>query len=90
MHAREVGQKYRCSIEYACALVDLISQSRARARPLRLRLRLALVPAVAEAVACTAAATVLWIEQEPGSMAQERRYFGDAVVHETVASISCE
>ncbi len=68
----------------------LISQSRpcGRARPHRLRL--ALVPAVAEAVAvCTAAATVLWVEQA-GSTAQERRYFEVAVDHETVTSVTCD
>ena len=87
MHVREAVQRCRCSIEYASAVVDLISQSRARARPHRL----ALVPTAAEAVvACTAAATALRVEQEPGSTAQERRYFGGAVDHETVASVSCD
>jgi hypothetical protein len=89
MHVREAGQRCRCSIEYMSAVVDLISQSRARGRPHRLRL--ALVPTAAEAVvACTAAATALRVEQEPGSTAQERRYFGGAVDHETVASVSCD
>jgi hypothetical protein len=86
VHAREAGQRYRCSIAYTSAVVDLISQSRAQARPHPRRL--ALVPAAAEAVvACTAAATVLRVEQEPGSTAQGRRYFGGAVDHETVASV---
>ncbi len=67
-------------------MVDLISQSRARVRPDPLRL--ALVSAAEAVVACTAAATVLRVEQEPGSTAQERRYFGGAVDHETVASVS--
>jgi hypothetical protein len=89
MHAREAGQRYRCSIAYASAVVDLISQSRARARPHRLRL--VLVLAAAEAVvACTAAATVLRVEQEPGSTAQGRLNFGGALDHETVASVSSD
>lgn len=71
MHAREAGQRYRCSIAFVCAVVDSTSQSRARARPHRVRL--VLVLAAAEAVvACTVAATVLWAEQEPGSTAQVR------------------
>ena len=89
MHAREAGQRYRCSmIAYASAVVDLIAWSRAWARPHRLRL--ALVPAAAEAVvACTAAAMLaLRIEQEPGSTAQGRRYFWGALDHETVASVT--
>ena len=87
MHAREAGRGCQCLIAYASAVADLISQSRARARPHRLRL--ALVSAAAEVVvACTAAVTVLRVEQEPGSTAQERRYFGVAVDHETVASVS--
>jgi hypothetical protein len=89
MHAREAGQRYRCSIAYKSAVVDLISQSRARVRPHRIRL--ALVPAAAGAVvACTAAVTVLRVEQEPGSTAQERRYFGGEVDHEGVASVSSD
>jgi hypothetical protein len=89
MHAQEAGPRCRCSIGYTSAVVDLASQSRAQVRPHRLRP--ALVPAVVEAVvACTTAATVLRVDPEPGSMAQERQCFGDAVDHETVASISCD
>lgn len=89
VHAREAGQRYRCSIAYTSAVVDLISQSRGQARPHPLRL--ALVPAVAEVVvACTAAAMVMRVEREPGSTAQGRRYFGGAVDHETVASVSSD
>jgi hypothetical protein len=89
MHAREAGQRYRYSTAYASAVVDLIAQSRARVCPHRLRL--ALVPAAAEAfVACTAAAMVLWVEQEPGSTAQVRQSVGGALDHETVASVSSD
>ena len=86
-HAREAGQRYRCSIAYASAAADLISQSRAWARPHRLGL--AHVSAEAEAgVAGTAVATLLLVEQEPGLMAQGRRCFGGAVDHGMVASVS--
>ena len=71
MDAREAGQRYRCSIGYTSAVVDLISQSRARARPHRGRLVLVLA-AVEAVVACTAAATALRVEQEPGSTVQVR------------------
>lgn len=86
MHAREAGQRSQCSIGYASAVVDLISQSRARARPPRLRL--ARAPAAVEAVVACTGAAVLRVEQEPGSTAQERRCFGGAVDHGTVASVS--
>jgi hypothetical protein len=89
MDARGAEQRYRCSIAYMSAVVDLISQSRVRVRPHHPRLEL--VPAAAEAVvACTAAATVLRVEQESGSVAQERRYFGGVVDHEAVASESSD
>jgi hypothetical protein len=70
VYAREAGQRYRCSFAYTSAVVDLISQSRERARPHRLRL--ALVPAAEAVVACTTAATALWVELELGSTAQGR------------------
>lgn len=61
VHSQEVGQRYRCSIAYTSAVVDLISQSRARALPHPVRL--ALVPVAEEAVvACTAAAMILPVE----------------------------
>ena len=45
------------------------------------------MPAGAEAVVVdTAAETILLVEQELGSTAQERQYSGGAVDHETVAS----
>jgi hypothetical protein len=74
-------------------VVDLILQSRARKRACPHPLRLALVPAAAEAeavVACTAAATVLRVEQEPGSTAQEGQYFEGVVDHGAVASVSSD
>jgi hypothetical protein len=72
-------------------VVDLILQSRACARAHPHPLHLALVPTAAEAeavVACTAAATVLRVEQEPGSTVQERQYFEGVVDHGAVASVS--
>ena len=96
VYARGAGQRYRCSIAYACAVADLMSQSPAQARP-RPRPRLAHKPAAAAAActchvvgvhaegACTAAATVLQVEREP--TAQGRRYFVGAADPETVVSV---